>query len=294
MEFNLDYYKSFYFVAKYGSTNKASGLLNISQPAISQTIKKLESEFECKLFDRTTKGMQLTKEGLVLFKHVSKAMGELEAGGKKVKKLSHFESGTIVIGAGDTALHNYLLPKIKNFSVEYPDIKVNVISDTTPILLDMLERGKLDLAFVLTHKKEIKNFDLLPLRNFKDIFIGSDEYVSLKGKSLDAKTLSEYPIVTLGKTSSMRAYFENWFKLHGAKFSPEYVVSTTDLIVPFVKTGLGIGIIPEDFAYEGIENGEIFKLEVKEMPPKRNLYAATDSRTPISALSRKFIETLSQ
>lgn len=294
MEFNLEYYKAFYYVAKHGSTSKASEILNISQPAISQTIKKLETEFGCRLFDRTAKGMKLTKEGMVLYNHASVAMEELAIGEKKIEKLSHFEAGEIVIGSGDTALYHFLLPKIKKFSEEYPNVNVSVISDTTPILLDMLKKGNVDLAFVLTHLEEIEHIDLKPLRDFKDAIISSESFSELKGVEVDAVTLSHYPIVTLGKSSSMRTYFESWFKSQGLEFVPDYIVSTTDLIIPFVMNGLGIGIIPEEFAEEGIANGEIFKLNVKKMPPKRHLYIATDKRAPLSALSQKFIQSLDQ
>lgn len=292
MDINLDYYKAFYYVAKYGSSSKASEVLLISQPAISQTIKKIEKEIGCKLFDRTAKGMKLTKEGTVLYSHVSNAMDELASGEKKVEKLAHYESGEIVIGSGDTALYNYLLPRLKKFSEDYPNIHVSVISDTTPILLDMLRKGNVDLAFVLTHMEEIEQFNLTPLQDFEDIFISSNAFSELKGKVLDANKLSKYPIVTLGKSSSMRKYFETWFRSSGIEFTPEYIVSTTDLIMLFVKNGLGIGVIPEGFATESIARGELFQLEVEKMPPKRHLYIATDQLAPLSALSRRFIESL--
>ena len=72
MKTNLEYYKIFYFVSKYGSISKAAEELSITQPAVSQAIKHLETDLECALFVRTSKGVRQTKEGNVLYEYVKR------------------------------------------------------------------------------------------------------------------------------------------------------------------------------------------------------------------------------
>ena len=80
MEQNLSQYKIFYEVAKAGNISKAARELYISQPAISQSIKKLEQSLDTALFVRSSRGVQLTEEGELLFSHVKSAFRTLEAG----------------------------------------------------------------------------------------------------------------------------------------------------------------------------------------------------------------------
>lgn len=82
-DFNLEYYRAFYYVAQYGSISKAADALYLSQPAVTRSIQKLEEELRCVLFTRT-RGMQLTYEGSVLFEQVRAAFGALAAGEKEL------------------------------------------------------------------------------------------------------------------------------------------------------------------------------------------------------------------
>ena len=77
---NLEYYRTFLHVANSCSFTRAAELLFISQSAVSQTIKKLENELNCTLFERTSHGLLITEEGTALYRHVQKAMEELDRG----------------------------------------------------------------------------------------------------------------------------------------------------------------------------------------------------------------------
>ena len=82
---NLDLYKVFYTVAKCGSLTKAAEELYISQPAVSRSIKQLETQLGVSLFTRTHRGMQLSaKGGKVIFTEVERALGLLETAQKRI------------------------------------------------------------------------------------------------------------------------------------------------------------------------------------------------------------------
>ena len=73
MYISFDYYRAFYYVAKYGSISQAAEALMNNQPNVSRTIKNLESELNCTLFVRSRKGVELTPEGEMLYAHVAAA-----------------------------------------------------------------------------------------------------------------------------------------------------------------------------------------------------------------------------
>ena len=85
MEQNLSQYKIFYEVAKAGNISKAAKELYISQPAISKAISKLEESLGIKLFSRNSRGVQLTREGAILFQHVNTAFDSIGRGERELK-----------------------------------------------------------------------------------------------------------------------------------------------------------------------------------------------------------------
>ncbi len=110
MDVNLELYKVFYHVVKSGSISKASQELFISQPAVSQAIKKLESRLGGQLFARVPKGITLTPEGEVLFKYIEQGYNMILLAESKFMETINLDMGVIRIGASDMTLRYFLLP----------------------------------------------------------------------------------------------------------------------------------------------------------------------------------------
>ena len=116
MNINLEYYRIFYHVAKAGSFTLAGEELCISQPAVSQAVKLLESSLGNKLFIRVPKGVRLTPEGAVLYSYVQKGYEYILLGEEQFRKMLDLENGEIRIGASDMTLQFYLLPYLEKFT----------------------------------------------------------------------------------------------------------------------------------------------------------------------------------
>ena len=102
MDTNLSLYRIFYTVAQCGSISAAARRLYISQPAISKSISSLENELQTHLFERTSRGVSLTEEGLLLFHHVSDAFHSLEAGEAELSRFRDMGLGHLTIGVSTT------------------------------------------------------------------------------------------------------------------------------------------------------------------------------------------------
>lgn len=107
----LDYYRIFYYVAKYKSFSKAAKMLDNNQPNITRCMNILENELDCKLLNRSHKGISLTPEGKLLYSHVSIAMKQLEDGENAIIKNRSLNGGTISIGVSDIALRIFASEK---------------------------------------------------------------------------------------------------------------------------------------------------------------------------------------
>ena len=119
MEINYESYKIFYTVAIYGSISKAANALYISQPAITKCIKKLESELELTLFNRTPKGVTLTENGKIFFEFIKNGVESFMNGEHKLTSLKNLDTGIIKIGASTTVTKYFLLPYIEKFHNGY-------------------------------------------------------------------------------------------------------------------------------------------------------------------------------
>lgn len=120
MNINYDYYRIFYFVAKYGNISQAAKLLLNNQPNLTRTIKNLESELGCPLFSRTNRGMRLTPEGQKLYEHIKVAIEHIEAGEEEITESKNLQTGTVFVAASEVALRCLLLPVLKNFACSIP------------------------------------------------------------------------------------------------------------------------------------------------------------------------------
>ena len=101
---NLEYYKVFYHAARAGSLTVAAGELHISQPAVSQSVKQLETALGVKLFARATRGVRLTMEGERLYGYVAKGYEQIALGEQKLRQMLNLELGEIHFGASDMTL----------------------------------------------------------------------------------------------------------------------------------------------------------------------------------------------
>ena len=135
MNVTYDYYKIFYYVAKYHSFTKAASVLMNSQPNITRSMNNLEHELGCRLLLRSNRGVKLTPEGEKLFRHVALAVEQIQAGEEELRMEQSLKSGQVSIGASKTALHGLLLHKLGEFHREYPGVRIRISNQTTPLRL---------------------------------------------------------------------------------------------------------------------------------------------------------------
>ena len=122
MDVNFEYYKVFYYVAKYKNFTKAAHALG------SGAMNCLEQQTHCTLFIRTNRGVQLTPEGEMLFTHVEAAISQIQTAETELNAHSGLEHGSISIGASETALNIYLLDILKPFHMKHPGIRLKYIT----------------------------------------------------------------------------------------------------------------------------------------------------------------------
>lgn len=190
----LDYYRIFYYVARYKSFSNAAEMLGSNQPNITRCMNILENELDCKLLIRSHKGIQLTTEGEHLFRHVAIAIEQLTYGEKEIIKNKSLESGQINIGISETAMRLYLLDKLQEFHKDYPHVRLKISNHSTPQAIDALEKGLVDIAMVTSPLEIRKPLRKTALRSYHDILIGGSAYKTTASRKRSLKELADFPL----------------------------------------------------------------------------------------------------
>ncbi len=289
---NLEYYKIFYYTAKYGSLTAAAAELSISQPAVSQALKQLENALSAKLFVRASRGIRLTMEGEVLYEYVKEGYEQIMAGERKLASMLQLEYGELKIGASDMTLKYYLLPFLQKFHEQFPGIKVTVMNAPTPETLKLLRQGKIDFGVVSTPSCREPEFHVMPVREIEDVFVAGRKFIQYKNRMLDFKELERLPIISLEGNTSTKAYMDAFLKQNGVELHPEFELATSDMIVQFALRSLGVGSVVRDFAAEYLEYGTLFELRFNKMIPKREICIVTDAGGPLSKAAEELLKTL--
>ncbi len=286
MLINYEYYRIFYYVAKYQNITQAAAALMSSQPNVTRTIKQMEKNLGCALFVRTARGVKLTREGEMLYEHVAIAYEHIEAGEKELSGRLTLQDGTVTIGTGETALHVFLLKKLTEFHALYPKVKLKITNSSTIQSIKALNTGVVDFSVVVDPKNISPQIKSVRLCSFNEILIGGSQYRYLADSPLSLKRLSELPFICMDKTTGSHKFYRDLFISEGLEMEPDIEVATSDMILPVVENNLGLGFVPEQFASQALSDGRVFKINTDiEIPPRyicmlkdkgRSLSAAAD------------------
>ena len=296
MNSNFEYYKIFYYVAKYENLTKAATALKTSQPAVTRTIHKLEGELGCRLFTRSKTGMKLTPEGRTFYGYVAAGCAQFFKGENDLSNLISLENGTIYISATETALHCYLFQAMEEFNSLYPNVRFKILNNSTTESVNAVKEGKVDLAFVSANLQVAKPLRMKILRKYRDILIAGKRFEELKAgkEELSLKELVSYPWISLTAETITRRFLNEYFEKNGLTFAPDMELATTDMILPAVRHNLGMGFIPAEFADAELESGQVFEIKVKEKLPERNIVLIYDMEYPQSIAAKEFQKFLKE
>ena len=279
-----DYYRIFYYVAKYGNVTQAARVLLNNQPNLTRAVKTLESELGCPLFIRSNRGMKLTPEGERLLRHIRIAIENIEAGEAEIIESRNLERGSVFVAASEVALHCVLLPVLKKYRSLYPGIKLKISNHSTPQAIDAIKNGFADIAVVTTPTLPSAMLEEITVRKFREVAVCSPAFSELRGRKVSFEELLSYPLISLGTQTKSYELYSEFFAGEGLRYQPETEAATADQIVPMVKADLGIGFVPEEFL-EGIEGVSV--IETEKPLPEREIRVVKRCEQPLGIAAKE-------
>ena len=287
---NLELYRVFHTVAKCGSLTKAAEELYISQPAVSQAIKQLESQLGTTLFNRTHRGMELSVQGgKIIFPKVEEALSLLDSAENTLIELKTTATGTIRVGATDSIFSNILADKIAEYHDKYPAVKFDLITGTTLDTIAQLKDNKCDIVF-LNLPIDDKGIMLSgSVSLLSDIFVANERFSELKDRAVSIKTLQQYPLLMMESNTVARRAVDGYLATLGLTLTPDIEVANWDLMLKLAVKGMGVGCVPREYCRKELESGDLFEVNVTPSLPVRGVGLALPQNVPVPFALREFI-----
>ena len=237
----------FVAVAEERSFTRAAERIPIAQPAISQQIRRLESELGERLLVRDRRGVSLTAAGEVFLPKARATLAAAQDGRDAVSALRGLLTGRLVLGLVHP-LPDRRVPRLMGaFHRAHPNIELTLIEDQTDALLAALGAGEVDAALI-----GMSRYDRAP-RDLQSLLVAREPVVvavhprhRLAGRGpLPLRALRDEPIVTLTRGSKLRSTLET--ACHSVGFVPRIVAETSDLavVVELAAEQLGVAVLPQ-------------------------------------------------
>jgi DNA-binding transcriptional LysR family regulator len=247
-----DKLRIFHAVASAGSFTHAGQQLTLSQSAVSRQISALEEEIATPLFQRHARGLTLTDEGELLYKTVSEVLAKLAGAEEALKNIHDSPRGSLKITTSHGIGSYWLLPRLKEFLKDYPQVEVHILMDDRE--LDLSQR-EADLAIRMRAPVQA---DLIQRRLFTVHYhlYAAKEYLEAHGAPKALEDIGNFSIVVYGETAVPEIREINWlldlYTKHHQDGSKGSIVRINNItgILQGVVSGLGIGVLPDYIAAE--------------------------------------------
>jgi DNA-binding transcriptional LysR family regulator len=243
MAVNLKLLSTFLSVAQHLSFRKAAEELNRSLPAVSMQIKQLEGQLGLPLFQRTTRKVELTRDGEQLLVSARKALAELDAGLSHLQQAAGVQQGHLSIACVPTVASTRLPKILMAYAQQHPGITVHVRELANQDLLNAVRRREVDFAIGVSSERE-REFDFAPIFN--------DEYYALLPKghrqanrgSIPLRQLARMPLLKLHGSTAFRDHIDRALTNSGLVVGTNYEFMQVTTLVAMAEAGLGVAVLP--------------------------------------------------
>ena len=247
------------FCGDLGSVSRAAQELNLTQSAVSRSIRALEDRLGVKLFHRVRKRLLLSDAGRAMV-HDSREI--LEALDRSAKMAMAFSEGGDVLRLAvlPTFAATWLIPRLPEFLKMHPDVSIDLASALHPVDFD---RSPFDAAIQRAVMAR-SDTDVFPLLDESLIVVAAPSFIAC-GQTLSSEELLSYPLIQLTTRSEL---WNEWFSQTGTTPVKRFQgpqMQHFDMVLSAAEAGLGIALLPEIFAEQAIMSGSLHKVSLKTL-----------------------------
>ena len=288
--------KSFCLVVETKSFSRAARAKRVTQSAMSHLIKNLEEELGVQLLRRAGREVTPTPPGRVLYEHAKKILDGYSRMGLDLSTSTRAMRGSLCVGASRTPASHLLPQVLYNFTVDHPDIEIELVVSNTDSLVQGIRDGRIDIGIV---EGNISDSKILAEAIAEDevVIIASEDHVLAKKKSITVQDLSDQTFILPESGSGTRELVDDFFHKMGMDtkmIKVRMTLDSPDLIVQMVQAGLGVAFASKWSVFTAVKEGMVKPLRLPNKKIKRHFYLISIEREPGSISAKTFKEFIKQ
>ena len=257
---NFNQLKVFQAIVQEGSITGAARVLQVANPSVSQALKVLEKQLGLPLFTRTTRKIELTEAGHLLYQRTQSSMQALNIAFETVSELSKKPRGKVRITAPKFVFTSFLQPIYAEFCQRFPEIELEIsVFDGT---VDILKKGfDLGIRFGDRISEGMVAKQLIPSK--KDVLFASPDYIKQYGTPTSLNDLAHHKLIYYRFITSNQLLpltLQEADELVTVDVTPALIANDTDVIKDAAKQGLGIGRLLSTMVEDEIASGELIPI----------------------------------
>ncbi len=275
MAMTIHQLKIFWAVAQAKSYTKASKMLGLAQPSLSQQISKLEEEVAARLFNRGFSKIELTDAGEYLYLKAEQIIATVEETEEELKQFSNNTRGVLKVGMLSSVARNVLPATMKLFYNNLPDIEINVIEVAPAEAIDLLYARQLNIAVVAVDSIAESNLSFASKEIYSDPYVLAvpnnirlDEIDHINQLAIKEKEIMNSSIMfEFGNQHKKR--IDDWFKKNMLAGKVIAHTRSYEVALSMVEAGLGIAVLPALTAVVGLNRSYNVSLYKTSLPDRR-------------------------
>jgi len=259
--------RSLVALSELGSISLVAQRLYLSPPAIHKQLKTLEGELDVQLYEKSGKQLQLTQAASILLPHMKELLIQHDSAISALKEWKGMKHGDVRIGTGPNA---YIVPVIlKHFRQQYPGIEVLIETGNTPVLMEELGKGSLDLTLIVSGElSERHDFQIEAVWDFELVLVSHQKNLATRPHLNDLKNQR---FISFRAGSRMQAALDRYMAMH--QFEPKVVMrlDNADFIRSMVRSGMGTAFLPLWVVERDIKEGHLHLIHPVEDYPSSKI-----------------------
>ncbi|MEC0236055.1 LysR family transcriptional regulator [Paenibacillus kribbensis] len=236
----------FLTVARLQHMTSASKALNITQPALSHAISKLENELGIPLFERNGRNVELNRYGRIFSKWGEEALNNLEKGKQEIEELSNPDHGVIHISYLNILGIDLVPALIRDYQITNPNVRFDLTQGNLGDINEHFDKGHSDLM-IISRESTVDNHEWIVIQKTPLYIVVSDQHSFANRSSLSLFDLSGEPFVGLKNNCGLKATITSRFENTGFMLSSTFDAEDLPTVAGFIKAGLGVSVLPKTF-----------------------------------------------
>lgn len=224
---------------------RAAEQLGTSQPALSRSLARLQSELGVQLFQRAGRSIRLTRSGELFLTRVERALGEIDNGRRELADLKAADRGSVALGFLRTLAAKYVPELVRRFGARHPGVRFSFAQNNSTAIEAQLERGELDLIFVAVPPGR-SGFDWARVADQELVLIVPRSHRLARRRQVRLHEVAKEPFVSFKQGRAIRRMTDELCESAGFSPAVSFEGDDSSSVAGFVAAGFGVAIVPPE------------------------------------------------